>query len=550
MPPKKKTSIQKKKKKGGATREETVETNEKQKSVMGSVPNPEKAAPAKKQAKKTTKGKKKAQATVVEATCEEQANDGPSLMSKPTPAAAPPATQGECNFTEQQKYLFGEFVRDTVTLGVHGIFNQFEELKIYIPKTHTSNEFNLHMDKNRYKDVTCADATRVVLRDGSYIHANFVGGDPFKNRFIATQGPLSNTVVEFWRMCVQENVGYIFMLCECIEDGKQKCQRYWSPDPKGTLAVGEYMITNGESRMDGNTEYTALSVSVNGQPVLQCQHVQWHGWPDHDVPRQVMKPLELLKVARSCTSRPSVVHCSAGIGRTGAFLAIEMCYQHLMTSTIKLNVVDVVKNLRAMRMHCVQTATQLVFVYRVMIGLAEQEDIISGKIENLKPYVQRFIKEYETTAESDAAKQAAKQSAHAATAGAPAAQPPGGQVPGGPIPGGPVQGGSVPGGPVPGGLVPGGPVPGGPSPMVGDPAFGGVPPRPASPGAMPPTPQFVAGVQTGVLGQGFVQPGQQPQLGPPPGAVPPYGVPLQTPPMGSPAPPNPGMPPLVNRVQR
>ncbi|GMR53214.1 hypothetical protein PMAYCL1PPCAC_23409, partial [Pristionchus mayeri] len=131
---------------------------------------------------------------------------------------------------EKQLEKFTEFVELVKATGVQGLIDEFAAIKGYNIEPFVTNAHNAHQPKNRYKDIYCLDESRVVLSQREYmrdyIHANFVKGPPFINDFICTQGPLMETIVDFWRMAWQENAGYIVMLCELVELGKKKCERY------------------------------------------------------------------------------------------------------------------------------------------------------------------------------------------------------------------------------------------------------------------------------------------------------------------------------------
>ncbi|VDM61689.1 unnamed protein product [Angiostrongylus costaricensis] len=156
--------------------------------------------------------------------------------------------------------------------------------------------------------VPCQDQHRVVIKwpgaPTDYIHANYVGTPVSEKRFICTQGPLDNTVTEFWMMVLQEESETIIMLCNCVET-----MRAMSPD-EPSISVSILVIKF--SKPDGTNESR------------EVRHYQWLDWPDRGVPpcRLTSMLQELLSRIRG-TKKPIIVHCSAGIGRTGTIVAIE-----------------------------------------------------------------------------------------------------------------------------------------------------------------------------------------------------------------------------------
>uniref|UniRef100_A0A0K0DLD5 Protein-tyrosine phosphatase n=1 Tax=Angiostrongylus cantonensis TaxID=6313 RepID=A0A0K0DLD5_ANGCA len=154
----------------------------------------------------------------------------------------------------------------------------------------------------------CQDQHRVVIKwpgaPTDYIHANYVGTPVSEKRFICTQGPLDNTVIEFWMMVLQEESETIIMLCNCVET-----MRAMSPD-EPSISVSVLVIKF--SKPDGTNESR------------EVRHYQWLDWPDRGVPpcRLTSMLQELLSRIRG-TRKPIIVHCSAGIGRTGTIVAIE-----------------------------------------------------------------------------------------------------------------------------------------------------------------------------------------------------------------------------------
>uniref|UniRef100_H2UAJ0 protein-tyrosine-phosphatase n=1 Tax=Takifugu rubripes TaxID=31033 RepID=H2UAJ0_TAKRU len=204
-----------------------------------------------------------------------------------------------------------------------------------------------NVKKNRYKDVLPYDQSRVVLSlpvadcDSDYINASFIQGATKNRSYIASQGPLSSTVTDFWRMIWQYDVKVIVMACREVEMGKKKCQRYWTPLHQ-SAAFGPFTVCN---------------VSKDTRSVVQYHFLSW---PDHDVPSEAQGVLSLLELARTTQgthTSPLLVHCSAGCGRTGVICALDYIHDLLVTKQIAadFSIMKVVLELRKQRTTAVQT---------------------------------------------------------------------------------------------------------------------------------------------------------------------------------------------------
>ncbi|VDL65983.1 unnamed protein product, partial [Nippostrongylus brasiliensis] len=207
-----------------------------------------------------------------------------------------------------------------------------------------------------YQDVPCQDQYRVVINwPGAacdYIHANYVGTPVSEKRFICTQGPLDATICEFWMMVLQEESETIVMLCNCIETGKYKCAEYWPNQQGTTKQFAGIEITNVQIRPMSPEELTVIvsilivkfskpDGTVNHREV---RHYQWTDWPDRG---------ELLSRVRG-TTKPIIVHCSAGIGRTGSIVAIEYILERMQAGVECAAMNDLLKELRNQRAYSIQ----------------------------------------------------------------------------------------------------------------------------------------------------------------------------------------------------
>ncbi|VDK86957.1 unnamed protein product, partial [Onchocerca ochengi] len=298
--------------------------------------------------------------------------------------------------TDEQKENYCNFLMEMFKLGVEGIIKQYQTyLKAYIPPNISHTAFDKNIKKNRYKDVICIDETRVVLQEGDsdYIHANHVKGDPFLNAFICTQGPTEITVNDFWIMIMQEKVSNIIMLCNVIEAGKNKCFQYWPQETGSSLTFGDVQIMCAEVNENKDTTFVLSTLEAeNKNNRLIIKHLRWKDWPDKGVPSSVLAPFRILKIVRQSLNRTTVVHCSAGIGRTGCIVAIEMGLQQILSGK-PLSLIEMVKRLRSMRMSAIQTDEQLVYVVRCLTAYADACGLLNSKPE-LQEKAEKFSDEY------------------------------------------------------------------------------------------------------------------------------------------------------------
>ncbi|XP_068821846.1 tyrosine-protein phosphatase non-receptor type 22 isoform X5 [Capricornis sumatraensis] len=194
-----------------------------------------------------------------------------------------------------------------------------------------------NIKKNRYKDILPYDHSLVELflitsdEDSSYINANFIKGVYGPKTYIATQGPLPTTVLDFWRMIWEYSILIIVMACMEFEMGKKKCERYWAEPGDTQLQLGPFSIScEAENRKSDYTIRT-LKAKFNSETRTIYQF-HYKNWPDHDVPSSIDPILELIwdvRCYQDDNSVPICIHCSAGCGRTGVLCAIDYTWMLL-----------------------------------------------------------------------------------------------------------------------------------------------------------------------------------------------------------------------------
>eukprot|EP00026_Physarum_polycephalum_P004129 Phypoly_transcript_04146.p1 GENE.Phypoly_transcript_04146~~Phypoly_transcript_04146.p1 ORF type:complete len:580 (+),score=86.30 Phypoly_transcript_04146:82-1821(+) len=309
-------------------------------------------------------------------------------------------------------------------------------------------------EKNRYVNILPCDSTRVRLApiagvDGSdYINANFIDGDGTERAYIATQGPLMHTRGDFWRMVWENNSSIVVMLGKEKENDRVKVDRYWPEEGEPPLHFHNIRVTLKQKQYDANQSIAVRTLELSYFPssshpssndqIGQAQyaqythpqaqtrkvlHYQYEGWPDHGVPpsaapiRELVRTIEKEKEGAQHlpTPQPSpmVVHCSAGVGRTGTFVTIHMTLLRLfhelrengidpfklplqsssnsfhskqnnsnntpqlpLTLTSKFNLYNTVLKLRRQRPGMVQQQEQYVFCYEAVAEEAEHMGLI------------------------------------------------------------------------------------------------------------------------------------------------------------------------------
>lgn len=226
--------------------------------------------------------------------------------------------------------------------------------------------------KNRYKNILPYDTTRVPLGDeGGYINASFiripVGTQEFV--YIACQGPLPTTVGDFWQMVWEQNSTVIAMMTQEVEGEKIKCQRYW-PSILGTTTMANERLRLALLRMQQLKGFVvrvmALEDIQTGE-VRHISHLNFTAWPDHDTPSHPEDLLTFISYMRHIRrSGPVITHCSAGIGRSGTLICIDVVLG-LISQDLEFDISDLVRCMRLQRHGMVQTEGQYVFCYQVVL---------------------------------------------------------------------------------------------------------------------------------------------------------------------------------------
>eukprot|EP01102_Stenamoeba_stenopodia_P010195 TRINITY_DN3044_c0_g7_i1.p1 TRINITY_DN3044_c0_g7~~TRINITY_DN3044_c0_g7_i1.p1 ORF type:complete len:372 (+),score=69.37 TRINITY_DN3044_c0_g7_i1:387-1502(+) len=289
-------------------------------------------------------------------------------------------------------------IRRHIKDGYYGVeFQTIEQISMSGKVSYTIDEAlkEVNQSKNRYSNVLPVDSTRVKLKvsddiheQSDYINANYVQGED--TCFIATQGPLPSTFNDFWRMIWETKSSVILMLTKDQEGSRIKCDKYW-PEGKNDRVYGNIKVELVSVQRECDDTVIQRVYKLQNLKELESEprtvtHIQFLGWPDHGVPDTLDVILELVKkieTIREQTSKttPIVIHCSAGIGRTGAFIAAHIqltkLHKHISKHTSKtgslkkiephkFDVYETVLNLRKQRLGMVQQNEQYRFIYETL----------------------------------------------------------------------------------------------------------------------------------------------------------------------------------------
>ncbi|XP_013861930.1 tyrosine-protein phosphatase non-receptor type 13 isoform X2 [Austrofundulus limnaeus] len=240
--------------------------------------------------------------------------------------------------------------------------------------------------KNRYKNIIPFDTTRVMLgKDRGYINANFISM-PVKDEnflYIACQGPLPTTLGDFWQMVWEQKSDVIAMMTQEVEGGKVKCQRYW-PDTPQTAEMVDTRLQITVVKDQHLEHFIIRLIEVKDVQTNESRlvtHLNYTGWPDHGTPSQPEHLLTFISFMRHIhRSGPIITHCSAGIGRSGALICLDVVLG-LISKDVDFDISDIVRNMRLQRHGMIQTEEQYIFCYQVILYVLrclQAEENISG----------------------------------------------------------------------------------------------------------------------------------------------------------------------------
>ncbi|XP_077013450.1 receptor-type tyrosine-protein phosphatase C isoform X2 [Tamandua tetradactyla] len=260
---------------------------------------------------------------------------------------------------------------------------------------------SFNQNKNRYVDILPYDYNRVELSEingdagSNYINASYIDGFKEPRKYIAAQGPRDETVDDFWRMIWEQKATVIVMVTRCEEGNRNKCAEYWPSMEEGTRAFGDVIVKLNEYKRCPDYIIQKLSITHKKEKATgrEVTHIQFTSWPDHGVPDD---PHLLLKLRRRVNafsnffSGPIIVHCSAGVGRTGTYIGIDAMLEGLEAET-KVDVYGYVVKLRRQRCLMVQVEAQYILIHQALVEY-NQFGETEVSLPELHPYLHNMKK--------------------------------------------------------------------------------------------------------------------------------------------------------------
>ncbi|XP_053398878.1 uncharacterized protein LOC123558827 [Mercenaria mercenaria] len=266
---------------------------------------------------------------------------------------------------------FWDFVQDKKS-SKQEMVQQFKDLSVGLTHPCETAKKAQNLRKNRYKEIFAYDHSRVKLdmlpgdAGNDYVNACFISGYNRPHMYIAAQGPTEEFVADFWRMIWQKKCRKIVILTRLVEHNKVKCCQYWPDD--GIKQYGGVNVECKESETYADFTIRTFSISVEGKEGRLVRQFHFESWPDRHVPEYASSVVHFWNTVRTTDVKdnvPILVHCSAGIGRTGTFLSLDYLVDQANIEGY-VNVFQCVQNLRHQRVNMVQNQDQYMFLHEAL----------------------------------------------------------------------------------------------------------------------------------------------------------------------------------------
>lgn len=291
----------------------------------------------------------------------------------------------------------------------YGFQHEFELLPDRFPdRTTRASEARENFYKNRYPDIKAYDQTRVRLSTvngiigSDYINANYVIGYKERKKFICAQGPMDNTVNEFWRMVWEQHLEMILMLTNLEEYSKTKCAKYWPDAEAGEKKFGDFVVSHIQEKRFSDyiirdlklRQATAESPNEKEKEkeeervIVQYHYLVWKDFVAPEHPSGILKFIKRINEDYSLEKGPILIHCSAGVGRTGTLVALDSLLQQLNEEK-QVAIFNTVCDLRHQRNFLVQSLKQYIFIYKALLEVSQSGDT-EIKVASLKSHVEKM----------------------------------------------------------------------------------------------------------------------------------------------------------------
>ncbi|KAM7358825.1 protein tyrosine phosphatase 69D isoform 2-T3 [Cochliomyia hominivorax] len=287
----------------------------------------------------------------------------------------------------------------------YGFLREYEVLpNRFSDRTTKNSDLKENAPKNRYPDIKAYDQTRVKLSQinsihgSDYINANFVIGYKERKKFICAQGPMESTINDFWRMIWEQHLEIIVMLTNLEEYNKTKCAKYWPEKIMDLKQYGDITVKFVSEKKNGDYLVRSLDIfkrnSINddeeeSRQITQYHYLVWKDFMAPEHPQALIKFIRHINSVYSVQRGPILVHCSAGVGRTGTLVALDSLLQQLEEEG-QVSIFNTVCDLRHQRNFLVQSLKQYIFLYRALLDTAHLGNTeitavgLSSTIEQLK----------------------------------------------------------------------------------------------------------------------------------------------------------------------